>query len=119
LDGISDTDDLSSIIGSIERQIAAKQDNISDLETIRSGAAKGATALQIEQYTGTYSKPSGGIPKSDLASAVQTSLGKADTALQEHQDISGKINGDGTILTIVKVSALPSSPNANTMYVIV
>lgn len=32
--------------------------------------------------TGTYSKPSTGIPKSDLASAVQTSLGKADTAVQ-------------------------------------
>ena len=32
--------------------------------------------------TGTYSKPSSGIPKADLASAVQTSLGKADTALQ-------------------------------------
>ena len=32
--------------------------------------------------TGTYSKPSGGIPKSDLASAVQASLGKADTAVQ-------------------------------------
>lgn len=32
---------------------------------------------------GTYSKPSGGIPKSDLASAVQTSLGKADTAYQK------------------------------------
>jgi hypothetical protein len=31
---------------------------------------------------GTYSKPSGGIPKSDLAQAVQTSLGKADTAVQ-------------------------------------
>ena len=31
---------------------------------------------------GTYSKPSSGIPKSDLASDVQTSLGKADTALQ-------------------------------------
>lgn len=31
---------------------------------------------------GTYSKPSNGIPASDLASAVQTSLGKADTALQ-------------------------------------
>ena len=41
---------------------------------------------------GTYSKPSGGIPKTDLASAVQTSLGKADTALQSHQDISGKAN---------------------------
>ena len=31
---------------------------------------------------GTYSKPSGGIPSTDLASAVQTSLGKADSALQ-------------------------------------
>ena len=31
---------------------------------------------------GAYVKPSGGIPKSDLASAVQTSLNKADTALQ-------------------------------------
>lgn len=38
----------------------------------------------------SYQKPSGGIPKTDLASAVQTSLGKADTALQSHQDISGK-----------------------------
>ena len=31
---------------------------------------------------GAYVKPSTGIPKEDLASAVQTSLGKADTALQ-------------------------------------
>lgn len=41
-----------------------------------------------------YSKPSGGIPKSDLASGVQTSLGKADTALQSHQTITtGSTNG--------------------------
>lgn len=32
--------------------------------------------------TGTYVKPSTGIPKTDLASSVQTSLGKADNALQ-------------------------------------
>lgn len=32
---------------------------------------------------GTYSKPSGGIPSTDLASAVQTSLGKADAAYQK------------------------------------
>ena len=32
--------------------------------------------------TGTYIKPSTGIPKTDLASGVQTSLEKADTALQ-------------------------------------
>ena len=39
-----------------------------------------------------YEKPVGGIPKTDLASDVQTSLGKADTALQQHQDISGKLD---------------------------
>lgn len=39
-----------------------------------------------------YTKPATGIPKTDLASDVQISLGKADTALQAHQDISGKAN---------------------------
>lgn len=51
----------------------SKQDVISDLADIRAGAAKGDTA---------YQKPQGGIPASDMAQAVQTSLGKADTALQ-------------------------------------
>lgn len=44
---------------------------------------KGVVVLTASDIgAGTYSKPSGGIPKTDLASAVQTSLGKADTALQ-------------------------------------
>lgn len=38
---------------------------------------------------GTYTKPSGGIPASDLAAGVQSSLGKADTALQQHQSLAG------------------------------
>lgn len=46
-------------------------------------AAKGFT-----KNTGTYSKPAGGIPKTDLSDAVQASLGKADTALQEHQSLA-------------------------------
>lgn len=49
---------------------------------------------------GSYSKPSGGIPKTDLASAVQTSLGLADSALQEHQDISGKADKSATVSTV-------------------
>lgn len=44
--------------------------------------------------TGTYSKPTGGIPKTDLASAVQTSLGKADTALQSYtEQYKGTVTG--------------------------
>lgn len=42
----------------------------------------GAVVLDAEDV-GAYSKPSGGIPSSDMASAVQTSLGKADSAYQK------------------------------------
>jgi hypothetical protein len=62
LDGIKDTQDLASIIASIEQQIAAKQDKITDLDTIRSGAAKGATALQEESYKGTIVAEDANIP---------------------------------------------------------
>ena len=51
---------------------------------------------------GTYSKPSGGIPKNDLASAVQTSLGKADTALQSYTET------DPTVPSWAKASSKPS-----------
>ncbi len=47
---------------------------------------------QKTAWSAKYDKPTGGIPKSDLASSVQTSLNKADTALQEHQDISALTN---------------------------
>lgn len=37
---------------------------------------------EYKRYTNPYEKPTDGIPKTDLASDVQTSLGKADTAIQ-------------------------------------
>ena len=43
---------------------------------------------------GTYSKPSDGIPKTDLASDVQSSLDKADTALQSYtEQYTGTVRG--------------------------
>ena len=97
-------------------------------------AAKGFT-----KNTGTYSKPTGGIPKADLAASVQTSLGKADTALQEHQSLaayrtaveqnridSGKVNkvigkglstNDYTAADKAKVDAIPANPKyTDTVY---
>ena len=97
-------------------------------------AAKGFT-----KNTGTYSKPAGGIPKSDLDAAVQTSLGKADTALQEHQSLaayrtavaqdeidSGKVDkvtgkglstNDYTASAKAKVDAIPANPKyTDTVY---
>ena len=128
VDGKADAADIPSLEGyATEAYVQnyhdnTKQDIITDLATIRSGASKGATAVQPEagkglfsgsyndltdkpvipdavtegtvsgwgftQNTGTYSKPTGGIPKTDLANDVQASLGKADTALQEHQSLA-------------------------------
>lgn len=76
-------------------------------------------------------KPNSGIPKTDLSEEVQTSLGKADTALQTHQDISGKADKATTLAgygitdgetTSHKVTAVNSSasdtqyPSAKAVY---
>ena len=66
---------VKAYIDGLTGDISGKQDK-STLEA--DVAAKGFT-----KNTGTYSKPADGIPKSDLAAAVQTSLGKADSALQK------------------------------------
>lgn len=73
-----------------------------------------------------YTKPTTGIPKSDLASSVQTSLGKADTALQSEQykgTVTGvKVNGStktpssgtvdiGSVVTGVKINGSTKSPS--------
>ena len=71
----SDIDNLETAVADLGTAVTSlgtgKQDVIEDLDTIRSGAAAGATA---------YQKPGSGIPATDLTEAVQTSLGKADTA---------------------------------------
>lgn len=67
-------------------------------------AAAAQAAAEAAQTTANakYTKPTGGIPKTDLASAVQTSLGKADTALQEHQtvELTGGANNGTLKLTV-------------------
>ena len=117
LTGYATTESVDAKLSKLEESIASKQNTISDIETIRSNASKGATAVQPDSLatvaatgsyndlsdkptipsavtestvsewgftknTGTYSKPGSGIPKSDLSSNVQSSLDKADTALQ-------------------------------------
>lgn len=64
---------------------------------------------------GTYSKPSTGIPKSDLASSVQTSLGKADTALQSYtEQYKGTITGVSANGTSIATSGTANIPAAST-----
>lgn len=86
------------------QDISGKQDKATLEEDV---AAKGFT-----KNTGTYSKPAGGIPKTDLSDAVQASLGKADTALQSAPvtSVNGK-TGDVS-LGAADVGALSSAAGA-------
>ncbi len=130
----------------------------------------GITSTIVGTISGKYEKPSGGIPKTDLESAVQTSLGKADSALQSQtkanwnetntssaayiqnkptiptvNDTTITLQANGATvdtfttnassaktinlgnyptsttagLKIEVVSALPASPDSNTIYIVV
>lgn len=80
-------------------------DNTSDADKPVSTAVQNALGLKADAsdlsaletvVSGKYTKPAGGIPASDLSSDVQTSLGKADTALQAHQSIK-TINSESMV----------------------
>ena len=122
LNGVTDSQSLDSIIASIEQQIAGKMDNVtlatvatsgsyndlSNKPTIPSAVTESTVSgWGFTKNTGTYSKPSTGIPKTDLASAVQTSLRKADTALQSYTE-----QYKGTV-TKVKINGSEKTPDAN------
>ena len=83
-----------------------KQDTISDLATIRSGAALGATALQEETYKGTVTSVAvkmNGATKGTITSSGTIDLGTVITA---HQDISGKQDTISDLATIRSGAAL-------------
>ncbi len=77
---------------------------------------KFVTSTEKTTWNSKYVKPSGGIPKTDLTSEVQASLGKADTALQEHQDISGKENISNKTNELTNESTTEQYPNAKVVY---
>ncbi|MDR2770196.1 MAG: hypothetical protein LBB08_01980, partial [Rickettsiales bacterium] len=62
-------------------------------ESFQNRADGFATAVQGAKADSAYQKPASGILKTDLATAVQTSLGKADSAVQSVGLASGTNNG--------------------------
>jgi len=70
---------------------------------------------QNAAIAGKYVKPDGGVPKTDMAEDVKTSLGKADTALQQHQDISGKAD-KVTEVTVATDGAVTQALDAGKVY---
>lgn len=76
---------VDTAVAGIVNSAPTTLDTLNELATALGNDPNFATtvATQIGQK---YTKPSGGIPSTDLASAVQTSLGKADTALQSYTE---------------------------------
>ena len=74
------TEDKSSLVAAINE--AAESGGAADAVTYTPQTLTEEQRAQARTNIGAYTKPASGIPKSDLADDVQTSLAKADTALQ-------------------------------------
>lgn len=105
-------------LGTVVTDVSGKQDKAVSITGITATTVNEALKELSDRVNGKYSKPEGGIPKTDLASAVQASLGKADTALQSHQSVTlatGTNNGTlkitvgGTTTDNVAVKGLKSA----------
>lgn len=84
--------------------LAGKQATIADLETIKAGAAAGATALQNNSELDGANLKSGSVAASALSPTVQAALANADNALQE-ADMADYAKKAGTVATINKATA--------------
>ena len=87
-----DDTELRQRIGDIEAKestwdaksnFSGSYNDLTDKPTIPDSVTEGTVSgWGFTKNTGTYSKPTDGIPKADLANDVQNSLSKAETALQ-------------------------------------
>lgn len=105
-------------LGTVITDVSDKQDKAVSITGIAATTVNEALKELSDRVNGKYSKPEGGIPKTDLDSSVQASLGKADTALQSHQSVTlatGTNNGTlkitvgGTTTDNVAVKGLKSA----------
>ena len=107
---------VADLVAGLQTEITSSNKLASDLVDDTNSGNKFVTTSEKQTWNGKYNKPSTGIPKTDLASAVQTSLGKADTALQEHQDISGKEDKTNKVTSIDNTSTDTQYPSAKAVY---
>ena len=84
-----------------------------DLVDDTNSTNKFVTSAEKTAWNNKYDKPSGGIPKTDLSSDVQTSLEKADTAIQ---DVSGKEDKSNKVTSLSSSSTDEQYPSAKSVY---
>ena len=107
---------VADLVAGLQTEITSSNKLASDLVDDTNSGNKFVTTSEKQTWNNKYDKPNGGIPKTDLASDVRTSLGKADTALQEHQDISGKEDKTNKVTSIDNTSTDTQYPSAKCVY---
>ena len=107
---------VADLVSGLQSEITSSNKLDSDLVDDTNQTNKFTTTEEKSGWNSKYNKPSGGIPKTDLASDVQTSLGKADSALQQHQDISGKEDKTNKTTTINENSTNTQYAGAKAVY---
>lgn len=75
------TEDKSSLVAAINEAAESGGGGAADAVTYTPQTLTTEQQKQARTNIGAYTKPASGIPKSDLAQSVQTSLDKADTAI--------------------------------------
>ena len=68
-------------LGTVVTDVSGKQDKAVSITGITAKTVNEALKELSDRVNGKYSKPAGGIPKTDLAADVQASLGAADNAV--------------------------------------
>lgn len=86
---------VGALIAGLQTEITSSNKLASDLVDDTNSGNKFVTTTEKSTWNSKYNKPNTGIPKTDLSSTVQSSLDKADTALQEHQSLDGCVKKDG------------------------
>ena len=104
---------VADLVAGLQTEITSNNKLSSDLVDDTNHTNKFVTASDKTAWSAKYDKPSGGIPKTDLASAVQTSLGKADSAVQ---DVSGKEDKSNKVTTLSGSSTDTQYPSAKCVY---
>lgn len=92
--------DITGLISGLQSEITSNNKLSSDLVDDTNKTNKFTNETEIATWNGKYTKPSGGIPKTDLANDVQTSLDKADTAIQSSNFVYDSTTQTLTITTV-------------------
>ena len=107
---------VADLVAGLQTEITSSNKLASDLVDDTNSGNKFVTTSEKQTWNNKYDKPNSGIPKTDLASTVQTSLNKADTAIQEHQDISGKEDKTNKVTSIDNTSTDTQYPSAKCVH---